>query len=135
LIELVPLAVVTYRPREFIEVGRGRIIGEIETVRVEGERLRGSLKGAAAADWITVSRDRVINIDVRYLLQTDDGALIYVRYEGRSDGTEGLGARPMYAAPLFETADERYRWLNSILAVGKAEFQGPDVVYEWYEVR
>ena len=48
-IELVPLAVVTYRIRQFLEVGQGphgrRIIGEIESARIDGTRLSGQLKG------------------------------------------------------------------------------------------
>ena len=68
-------------------------------------------------------------------METDDGALVYVRYEGRADGSGGLAAGPFYGAPLFETSDERYRWLNTTVAIGKAEFRGLDLVYEWYEVR
>ena len=41
----------------------------------------------------------------------------------------------MYVSPLFETGDPRYAWLNTIQAVGKGEFVGSNLHYEWYEVR
>jgi Protein of unknown function (DUF3237) len=138
VLELIPLANATYRTREFIEVGVGpagrRIVGEIASVRFEGARLRGDLYGAAAADWVLVGPRSVIAVDVRYTLRTDDGALVYVQYDGRSDGSDGQGRKPTYSAARFETADPRYAWLNTILAVGKAEFRGEELHYEWFEL-
>jgi hypothetical protein len=135
-IELVPLAHVTYKVRSYIEVGRGpggyRIVGEIESALVEGDRLRGTMKGGAGADWITVVGG-VATIDVRWTMETHDGALVFIHYLGRHDASAGLGTAPAYGAPMFETSDERYTWLNAILGVGKATFPDPDtVVYEWY---
>ena len=46
----------------------------------------------------------------------------------------GFGA-PLYAAPLFETGDDRYRWLNKIQAVGKGAFDGTTLEYELYELK
>ena len=60
-------------------------------------------------------------LDVRALLETDDGALIYTWYHGRLDLSQGPGTSPAYAAPLYETGDERYAWLNLIQAVAKGE--------------
>lgn len=138
-VELVPLAEVTYRVREYVEIGRGpdgyRLIGEIESAIVEGERLRGTMRGFAGADWVKVDSG-VATLDVRWTLQTDDGAVIFIHYLGRHDASAGLGRGFAYSAPMFETADERYHWLNPMLAIGKAVFPDRDtVVYEWYEVR
>jgi hypothetical protein len=138
-IELVPLARVTYKVRSYIEVGRGpsghRIVGEIESALVEGERLRGAMKGSAGADWVTVVGG-VASLDVRWTMETHDGALVFVHYLGRHDARDGLGTASAYSAPMFETADERYTWLNRILAVGKATFaDSHTVLYEWFEVR
>src|SRR5687768_16499911 len=118
-IELVPLCNVTYRVREYVDVGRGpaghRLIGEIESAVVEGERLRGTMRGAAGADWVQIV-GKVATLDVRWTLETHDGALVYVHYTGRIDASEGLGRRPGYSTPMFETADERYAWLNPLVA-------------------
>jgi Protein of unknown function (DUF3237) len=47
---------------------------------------------------------------------------------------QGIDA-PVYIAPRFETSDERYAWLNSVLAIGKGTVVGESRVYEIYEVR
>ena len=41
----------------------------------------------------------------------------------------------VYVAPPFETADERYRWLHTVQAVGKGQVHGGGLRYEWYELR
>lgn len=63
-------------------------------------------------------------LDVRYCVETDDGALVYVSYSGRVDLSGGTGAAPIYATPLFETGDPRYKWLNTIQAVAKGLADG-----------
>jgi len=83
-----------------------RMIAEVRDAVYEGERLRGRMKGAAAADWATLSPESVITADVRVLLETHDGALVYSWYHGRMDLSGGVGAAPVYSAPLFETGDE-----------------------------
>ena len=50
-----------------------------------GERLNGTVKGNAAADWMRTSKDGIASLDVRVVVETDDGALIYITYEGRAD--------------------------------------------------
>ena len=65
---------------------------------------------------LTISR--IANLDVRVVVETDDGKLIYITYEGRADWSDGPGTKPIYMAPKFETSDDRYAWLN-VQAVGK----------------
>ncbi len=77
------------------------------------------MKGHAAADWMTLSPELVGTLDVRGLLETHDGALVYSWYHGRLDLSKPVGSGHIYAAPLYETGDERYTWLNTIQAVGK----------------
>ena len=136
-IELVPLCEVDVTLAEPIMVGPGpagmRVIGEVLTARATG-RLNGSLKGRAAADWLLL-QGNVGLLDVRVTLETDDGAVIYAQYNGRMDVSEGIGGRPVYVAPRFETGDPRYAWLNLVQAVGKGHFSGLSLHYEWYEVR
>ena len=136
-IELVPLCDVEVTLAEPITVGPGpaglRVIGEVRAARATG-RLTGSLKGNAAADWLLL-QGGVGLLDVRVTIETDDGALIYAQYNGRMDISEGIGGRPVYVAPRFETGDPRYAWLNVVQAVGKGHLSGRSLRYEWYEVR
>ena len=72
---------------------------------------------------------------MRVLVETDDGALVFIQYLGRVD-TDDAGA-PVYSTPRFETGDERYLWLNKIQAVGKGTLSenGTTLTYELCEVR
>jgi hypothetical protein len=58
-----------------------------------------------------------------------------VSYSGRSDHSQGHGVRPLYSAPLFETGDPRYAWLNTVQAIGKGIVRDNVIHYEIYEVR
>jgi hypothetical protein len=140
-IELVPLCTLRIRLKPPIAVGAGpagiRRIVEVASVQVEGDRLRGEMLGAATADWMTVGLEGTATVDARVTLRTDDGAVIFVQYKGRLDVSRGMQF-PMtgYVAPLFETGDERYAWLNRIQAVGKGTlYEDLSLDYEWYEVR
>lgn len=140
-IELVPLCTATLtlvEPFVIPDAPTGtRVIVEVEDFVVEGERLRARQKGTAAADWLTVNAAMLGTIDVRALLETDDGALIYTAYQGRLDLSQGSGMSPAYSAPLYETGDERYAWLNKIQAVAKGivSDEGRTLTYEICEVR
>src|SRR5262249_16759194 len=105
-------------------------IGEITRARYEGERLKASLTGRAAADWAFVEPSGRVLVDARLTLETDDGAIILVTYTGRMDtATAGV-----YSAMYFETEDDRYQWLTRILGVAKGSFAGERLEYEVYEV-
>ena len=140
-IELIPLCTITIKLSEpFIlpDTPSGtRVIVEVESLDVTGDRVRGHLKGHAAADWLTVDSRAMGTLDVRTLIETDDGALIYTSYRGRLDLSMGTGAMPVYSAPLFDTGDDRYLWLNGIQAVGKGagSADGRELTYEVFEVR
>src|SRR2546422_4361418 len=136
-LELVPLCTATFvleRPVRIKDAPYGTrfSIGMVEG-RVEGERLRGTLKGPSG-DWLLMGSDGTGTLHVHGQLETDDGALIYVQYEGRQDLSQGTGA-PLYVAPTFQTGDERYTWLNKVQAVGKGTLEGAALTYEWFELR
>ena len=58
--------------------------------------------------------DGTLALDLRVTLETDDGALIYMTFTGiRHDATHYFRT-----APLFETASEKYGYLNRLLAIG-----------------
>ncbi len=111
-----------------------RVIVEVNRARVEGARLRGQMKGSAAADWLTIGPDNTGTLDVRATLETHDGALVFLHYQGRRDFSQGMDA-PIYTAPRFDTGDERYAWLNKIQAAAKGSLDGTTLTYEVYELR
>lgn len=111
-----------------------RMIYEVASGSITGERLNAKLAGHSAADWMLVGPDGTGMLDVRSLIETDDGALIFIQYGGRVDLSEGTGA-PLYATPRFETGDPRYAWLNKLQAVGKGTLRGSTLTYDLYELR
>ena len=65
----------------------------------EGDRLRGKVL-PGGDDWTIKRSDGVMELDLRITLETDDGALIHMTFEGlRDDGAPG--------APYFRTAPLR----------------------------
>jgi hypothetical protein len=143
MIELIPLCTAIVEVEPTLPVGAGpagaRSVSAISAVTIVGERLKATLAGPAAADWM--ARAGAIGIiDVRMTVRTDDGALIYITYGGRLDLSNPAQGITAYVAPLFETGDERYAWLNKIQGVGKAKLtlkQGgaARLDYEFYEIR
>ena len=132
--ELRPLCHVTYGLAQPISVSSGltgnRMIGEIVTARFEGDRLRASLKGRAAADWAFVEPSGRVLVDARLTLATDDGATIFVSYLGRMNAHTG----DVYSSMYFETGDDRYEWLTRILGVAKGKAQKEILTYDVYEL-
>ncbi len=109
--------------------GGTRVTVQVDGGTFTGPRLSGTVIGPSA-DWAVVRPDGVLRLDVRVLLRTDDGADIYMSYSGI--GTDG-GAR-LRTAPVFETGDERYAWLNAVQAVGTGASDGTVVDYRVYAV-
>ena len=111
--------------------------------RFEGEHLKGQVL-PGGADYATLRSDGVILLDVRALLQTDDGALIDMAYTGVLDlGEEGYanflqGQVPadlqVRVAPRFRTAHPAYLWLNRLqcFSIGQADLAAQTVAYDVY---
>ena len=96
----------------------------------DGDRLRGKVL-PGGDDWVVKRADGVLELDLRITLETDDGALIHMTFEGiRDDGAPG--APYFRTLPRFETADAKYSFLNRLLAVGRGEnhAEGPVHVIE-----
>lgn len=112
---------------------------------IEGPRLRGEIL-PGGGDWLVVGSDGVGQVDVRATLRSHDGALIH--YEARgvikipADGMDRLAAGEVLAfdetyartTPSFQTADERYAWLNEIVAVGYNILSSNHIDYRVYQV-
>ncbi len=137
-IELHPLGKIEAQLGEPVPVGRGplgsRVVIDVTSVTLTGDRINAELATNDAADWATFSEDgTVAALDVRLTLKTDDGALIYVEYTGRMNVETGLIA----VAPTFQTGSERYAWLNSVQAVsaGQVDPESGILVYTMYEAR
>lgn len=110
-----------------------RVVADVTSIELEGERIRASMLSSAAADWLTLSPDSSYGtLDVRGTLKTDDGAVIYVEYSGKID----LASGRVISAPTFQTGDERYDWMNRAQFIGDGT-NSPEtgLVYEIYEVR
>jgi Protein of unknown function (DUF3237) len=104
-----------------------RITVQVDGGTFTGPRLSGTVIGPSA-DWAVVRADGSIRVDVRTLLRTDDGVDIYMTYNGIGLET---GAH-LRTAPLFETGDERYAWLNTVQAVATGSSDGTVVDYRVY---
>ncbi|MDA0369441.1 MAG: DUF3237 domain-containing protein [Proteobacteria bacterium] len=117
-----------------LEIGktpRGyRRIDRIERGTFSGPKLSG--KVVTATDHLLVLRDNSARPDVRLVLETTDGVLVQIMYQGIVWGPKEvlkkLGRREevsgdqyyMRSAAFFETAmDNDYAWLNNVIAVGR----------------
>jgi Protein of unknown function (DUF3237) len=114
-----------------------RVIVEFEQVVWLGERIRATSRGRTSGDWVTIGPDQTGCLDFRMLLETDDGALIYVHGAGRNDAARFVEGAANYFTMSFETGDDRYRWLNRIQAVAKGALAGEPrrISFAVYELR
>jgi len=97
---------------------------------VKGPKIKGTLI-APGADWIRVMPGGNLRQDVRLTIKTDDGALIYLAYNGIISRTEDVAKRVargemltsadeyFLMVPTMETSSEAYVWLNHVQCVGK----------------
>ena len=111
-----------------------------------GPQLNGKLLAGASADWQIVLPDGTALGDIRYTLQTDGGALLYVRSRGvRHGSAEVLGrlARGddvdaseyvFRTSTRIETASHDLDWLNKGVFIGVAGRRPGGVIYETYLV-
>ena len=118
------------------DVGAGphgtRVTYPITGGTFEGDRLRGKVL-PGGADWTVKRPDGVLELDLRITLVTDDGALVYMTFEGiRDDGAPG--APYFRTLPRFETADPKYSFLNRMLAVGVGEIHSDGPVHRIEEI-
>jgi hypothetical protein len=98
----------------------------------EGERLRGTVL-PGGDDWAVTRLDGLVELDLRITLQTDDGALIYMTFEGLRD--DGAPDTPYFRTlPRFQTAEPKYVFLNRMLAVGAGEIRAEGPVHLIEEV-
>ena len=114
--------------------------GTFEGPKIKGEVLPGG------GDWLIVRPDGATVLDVRAAARTDDGHIIYIYYRGivvtppevreRMRKGEDIDPSEYYfrTTPVFETASEKYGWLNRIVAVGIGRMTPTGVGYKVYAV-
>jgi hypothetical protein len=105
--------------------------GSFTGAKLKGEILPGGGNWSQSGE--TAPGRAVGTFDARCIWRTHDGALIYMTYTGRTVVTADVSAEfrdpeqservdqsryYIRIAPVFETADPRYLWINEILAVG-----------------
>jgi hypothetical protein len=138
-IEVKPATVIGQTP------GYDRRIGEIVGGRFEGERLNGKIL-SGGSDWQSLRSDNAITLNVRLVLQTDDGHLIGMVYQGMRHGpravmdriANGKTVSPseyyLRATPYFETASDKYGWINRIVSVAYGHRLAGGPVYQVFEI-
>jgi hypothetical protein len=112
-----------------------RVVVAFSEIRWDGERVTGRQKGLVAGDWLTVGPEGTAILEIRFCIETGDGAVIYVHGGGRTDSAGFAAGAPLYFSPFFETDHARYAWLNRAAAVGRGTVDGEKVTFEMYEVR
>lgn len=145
-----PLFTLTLKPGTPHNLGRTpfgeRRIAPVLGGSFEGQKLKGKVAESGGSDWLLFRPDGATQLDVRLTLVTDDGHLIGMTYRGIRHGDPAVLERlnrgePVSPdsyyfriAPAFETASDKYGWLNRIIAVGLGhrEPQGP--IYRIFEV-
>ena len=108
---------------------------KVWNIRSEGSWLSGPGINAKivnpSGDWARVMPSGHIRVDVRLTLESDDGHIISMLYNGvvhmKADAMqrvmrgETINDKEAYfiVAPTFETRSEKYSWLNGVQAIGK----------------
>jgi hypothetical protein len=130
---------------DFGETVRGhRRVVPIVGGTFEGPRIKG--KVLPGADWQIVRPDGTLELEARYALETDDGALISMvnrcirraspEVMARLNAGEAVDPSEVYfrTTPTFETAHPDYQWLMNSLFIGSGERRKAQVVITFYEV-
>ena len=131
---------------------RSRRVSYIASGRFTGERLNGVVL-PGGGDWSEsgagADGEALTLVDVRSIWRTDDGARLYVTYGGRlvippaalaafrdPATVETLAPDAYYFRILmtFETADQRYGWLNGLVAVGQGRRTATGVRYRIFAI-
>ena len=128
-----------------LSLGHRRIVPQIGG-RFTGPELNGKLLPGASADWQIVLPDGTALGDIRYTLQTDDGALVYVQSRSVRHGSAEVLERlargddvdaseyTFRASTQIETASRELDWLNKGIFVSVGGRRPGAVIYETYLV-
>ena len=131
------------------EMGPGRA-GHRRIIPIIGGTVRGpKLAGRIlnlGADWQTIFASDVAELDTRYAMETEDGALIEIINYGLRHGppevikaiAEGQEVAPdsyyMRTHARLETGDPRYEWVNRTLFLGVGARSRQSVAVRLYAI-
>ena len=127
------------------EHGRRRIVPQTGGT-FTGPALSGTLLAGASADWQIVKPDGTVLVDIRYTLQTDQGAVLYVQSQGVRHGSPEVLSRlgrgeevdaseyTFRTSTRIETTAPELDWLNKGVFVSVGGRQSAGVIYETYLV-
>ena len=133
-------------PLDLGDVGKGgRRIVPITCGEFSGADIRGIVV-PGGADWQILRSDGVSELEARYTLQTDDGALILVRNLALRHGPPEVmaalaagqpvapGSYYFRGATFFETSAPRYAWMTRCIVVCSGEREPEGVKLKFYRV-
>jgi Protein of unknown function (DUF3237) len=110
-----------------------RVIYPVTGGSFEGPKLRGKVR-AFGADWVLRLDSVTTRLDVKLLLETEDGQLISNTYTGIVYNNPN-GTTYWRITPVFETGSKKYEWLNYLLAVGIGSFSTGGVSYNVFAIK
>lgn len=123
-----------------------RVFFPVKEGVAKGDRISGALVGGGG-DWLLLGADGWGRLDVRGQIQTDDGAVIYIAYQGllqltetvmsAAAGTEvetGFEDQYFRTTPRLETGDPRYLWVNQTMFAGEGRMIPGGVEYAVYRL-
>lgn len=120
-----------------IELGKTpvgtRVIYTVKGGTFEGPKLKGKVR-PVGGDWVLRLDSLTTKLDVRLLLETDDGQLISNTYTGFVRNNPD-GSTYWRITPVFETSSKKYAWLNYLIAVGVGKFGEHGPSYEVYAIK
>jgi len=111
----------------------------------EGPHIKGKII-PGGYDWQLLRHDEVTDIEARYILQTDDGAMITIVNTGLRHGPEnvmqqmaqGQDVDPsLYyfrSIPCFETSEKKYEWLNKHIFIANGIRKPSHVIIHVWKV-
>lgn len=111
----------------------------------EGPGIKGTIV-SGGYDFQLLRGDNVMEIDARYVLQTDDGALITIVNRGLRHApaeimqqmANGIEVSPsLYyfrSVPQFETGNKKYDWLNKTVFVASGIRKPAEVIISVFKV-
>lgn len=120
-----------------IEIGESsigkRTIYPVTSGTFNGPELKGKIL-PNGGDWLLMIDATTAKIDVRIVLETDDGEKIYTHYDGFIHWYDD-GSYYFRTNPVFETASSKYSWLNYMIAVGVGELVDGGVKFKVYAIK
>ena len=108
-----------------------RMIFDVVSGTFEGPRLKGRVP-ATGGDWVTRTPSGS-RLNVRLLLETDDGVPILYQYSGRACQIDGKTR--IEIAGAFDAPAGAYSWLNDVQAFGLGVPIAGGVRYQLYRFK